>query len=378
MAWLRDNSLECGVRTLGLTVICMGSMAGWAGTRSAVFYAADGIIPHPATVLLRNESVGRELRLDVEERAVVRRAVDEVDLALWRLRDRARGERARESRPLLARLEGNLSRTLTSRQLGRFNQILLQAQGMSSLLVDEVARRLLLTSRQTEQIRTALDALGAELAHARQRDPPSARRIQAEVERNIVALLHSRQRQKLLALMGEGFDLSRIRNIACPAPALRGVTTWLNSEPLTLDDLRGKVIVVHFYTFGCINCVRNLPHYNAWRQRFDPTRVALIGIHTPETETERDVERVRQKAAEAGIAYPVAVDNDRANWDAWANNVWPAVYLIDKQGFVRYWWYGELAWQSAPGEKWMRSKIAELLAEQPPVLTAAASRSPNR
>lgn len=88
--------------------------------------------------------------------------------------------------------------------------------------------------------------------------------------------------------------------------------------------------------------------------------VACLGEETP---GERDVERVRRKAAEADMKYTVAVDNDSRNWDAWANHVWPSVYLIDKKGFVRYWWYGELNWQGTPGENWARGRLIALLAE---------------
>ena len=86
-------------------------------------------------------------------------------------------------------------------------------------------------------------------------------------------------------------------------------------------------------------------------------------MHTPETKVERDLERVRQKVKQNGMAYPVAVDNARASWNAWSNRVWPSVYLIDKKGRVRYWWYGELNWEGAEGEKIMRQRIEELLAE---------------
>jgi peroxiredoxin len=162
--------------------------------------------------------------------------------------------------------------------------------------------------------------------------------------------------------MGPPFDVSAVPAAACRAPELEGVTEWINSPPLTLASLRGKVVVVHFYTFGCINCIRNLPHYNAWRERFDRDELVIVGIHRPETQKEYDVAEVRRKAAEAGLKYPIAVDNESRNWNAWANSVWPSVYLIDKSGFVRYWWHGELNWQGAKGDQWMRSRMAELLA----------------
>lgn len=200
-----------------------------------------------------------------------------------------------------------------------------------------------------------------------------------DASRRVQAILSPAQRSVLASLVGRPFDFSGLRQIACEAPELVGVTEWLNSEPVTLRQLRGKVIVVHFYAFGCINCVRNLPHYNGWFDRFGRDEVAIVGIHRPETDAERDVAQVRRKIAEAGIQYPVAVDNESRNWDAWANRVWPSVYLIDRNGFVRHWWSGELNWQQAQGELWMRARISELIAEPAsnPEGPAKESRGPS-
>ncbi len=92
--------------------------------------------------------------------------------------------------------------------------------------------------------------------------------------------------------------------------------------------------------------------------------MTIIGIHTPETEEERSLESVQAKVKESGFTLPVLADNDRPNWTAWGNGIWPSVYLIDKRGSLRYWWYGELNWQGAEGERTMRQLIAELLAEE--------------
>jgi len=88
-----------------------------------------------------------------------------------------------------------------------------------------------------------------------------------------------------------------------------------------------------------------------------------VGIHTPEGGGEFDVEQVRKKAAEAKFTFPVLIDNDKKNWNAWGNSMWPSVYLVDKKGDLRFWWYGELNWQGQEGEKYLRQRIEELLAE---------------
>ena len=92
--------------------------------------------------------------------------------------------------------------------------------------------------------------------------------------------------------------------------------------------------------------------------------MTIIGVHTPESEGEKIVDNIRKKARESGLEFPIAVDSDQKNWQAWSNTIWPAVYLIDKRGFVRYWWYGKLNWKGTEGEACMRYKIRELIAEK--------------
>ena len=89
----------------------------------------------------------------------------------------------------------------------------------------------------------------------------------------------------------------------------------------------------------------------------------IVGVHTPETNRERDTSNVREKVKEAEFRFPVVVDNDKGIWNAWGNTMWPSVYLVDKKGYIRYWWFGELNWQGAEGEKIMRGRIEKLLAE---------------
>jgi hypothetical protein len=91
--------------------------------------------------------------------------------------------------------------------------------------------------------------------------------------------------------------------------------------------------------------------------------LVVLGIHTPEIARERDPENVAGDARQSALTFPILIDNDSSNWNAWGNSMWPSVYLIDKQGYVRYWWYGELNWQGTEGEKLLRARIQELLAE---------------
>ena len=110
--------------------------------------------------------------------------------------------------------------------------------------------------------------------------------------------------------------------------------------------------------------MHNYPWYKGWDEKYSQKGLTVIGIHTPEGEGEKDIDAVRRKVKENEMQYPIAIDNAARTWKAWANNMWPSTYLIDKKGYVRLWWYGELNWQGQEGEKIMREKIEELLAEK--------------
>ncbi len=147
-----------------------------------------------------------------------------------------------------------------------------------------------------------------------------------------------------------------------PGPELTGATDWINTAPLKLADQKGKVVIVHFWTNGCINCIHNYPHYRAWQDRYkDDKDLLIIGVHTPEFDQERDVQRIKDRMAKNQLTFAVAVDNDRAIWKAWGNEYWPSIYLVDKKGVIRHRWDGELG---DDGYKKVTGQIDELLAEQ--------------
>jgi peroxiredoxin len=152
-------------------------------------------------------------------------------------------------------------------------------------------------------------------------------------------------------------------NVKAPELEVRTEDERINSKPLRLADLRGQVVVVHFWTFGCINCIHNQQHYRSWHEKFSEKGVTLIGVHTPETEGEKDIDALRQNAKAKKLKYPIVMDAGAQTWKTWETQWWPTTYLIDKNGVVRYRWDGELNWRKAKGEAIMRAKIEELLAE---------------
>jgi cytochrome c biogenesis protein CcdA/thiol-disulfide isomerase/thioredoxin len=126
-----------------------------------------------------------------------------------------------------------------------------------------------------------------------------------------------------------------------PLPSLDGATLWLNSPPLTREQLRGKVVLVDFWTYSCINCIRSIPYVRAWAERYRDQGLVVIGVHAPEFAFERDPDNVRKSVADFKISYPVALDNGLNIWRAFNNRYWPAHYLADAQGRIRYHHFGE-------------------------------------
>ena len=125
------------------------------------------------------------------------------------------------------------------------------------------------------------------------------------------------------------------------APEFTGIERWLNSQPLTLAQLRGRVVLVDFWTYACINCIRTLPHVNRWAELYTPQGLTVVGVHTPEFPFERTTSNVEVAMRRHGVKHPVAQDNRYGTWKAYSNQYWPATYLIDAQGRIRYKHFGE-------------------------------------
>ncbi len=140
------------------------------------------------------------------------------------------------------------------------------------------------------------------------------------------------------------------------APELAGIAGWINSKPLTMESLRGKVVLVDFWTYSCINCIRTQPYLNAWYDKYEKDGLVIIGVHAPEFAFEKIENNVREASQKAGIKYPIALDNDFKTWNAYANRYWPAKYLIDKEGHIVYKHFGEGNYDET------EKKIQELLA----------------
>jgi cytochrome c biogenesis protein CcdA/thiol-disulfide isomerase/thioredoxin len=163
------------------------------------------------------------------------------------------------------------------------------------------------------------------------------------------------------------------------APDFTGNQRWFNTaggRPLSLDELRGKVVLVDFWTYTCINCIRTLPYVKAWDAHYRKRGLVVVGVHTPEFPFERDAGNVEDAIAQNGLGYPVAQDNDYATWDAYGNQFWPAKYLIDSRGRVRYTHFGEGDYEET--EEAIRRLLQEAGRRPPPGLAGARAEQASR
>lgn len=162
---------------------------------------------------------------------------------------------------------------------------------------------------------------------------------EAKVEQVLLAKQH---RSSIIHKISQAVGGNNVLNVQpTPAPQFVGLTNWINSQPLTLSQLKGKVVLVDFWTYSCINCIRTLPYLEKWYQAYSSKGLVIIGVNTPEFAFEHNPANVQAAVIKDGIKYPVALDNNYDTWNAYSNDSWPADYLIDKQGNIRYVSLGE-------------------------------------
>src|ERR1700722_14371061 len=166
----------------------------------------------------------------------------------------------------------------------------------------------------------------------------------ASLEQSLLDRFHPASSRAVAATSGEtGGTLAVLDKM----PPLDGAVAWLNSPPLTVEALKGKVVLIDFWTYSCINCLRAIPYIRAWADKYKDKGLVVIGVHSPEFAFERNIANVKKAVASLGITYPVAIDNDYAIWQAFDNQYWPAHYFIDAKGRIRHEHFGEGAYDES-------------------------------
>lgn len=363
-------------RTRFLWAVCiLGLFVGTAAAQQN----PNGQLPlhsigNPLIFLLRDPVVQKDLNASPATRQALRELADRIDGIIWPARNQsqASSQQAWETATKLAQEEAG--KLLTEAQRQRIEQIILWIQGPPALTRDEIAAQLKLRSEQRESIQNIVDETREEVK--KQYDRAAAgeaiapleakvRSLRQSEQKRITAVLSESQRAEWSKLAGPRIDVQQLGKVTFKAPPLQATDAdWLRPEHRGTDTA-GQVTVIHFFAFGCSNCHNNYEHYRRWQDEFLDKGVVIVGIHTPETQTERDVTLLDRRMTDAGFRFPILVDNDKRNWNAWGNSMWPSVYLVDRQGRIRYWWFGELNWQGNTGEQQLRQRITELLAERP-------------
>ncbi|MBI1249133.1 redoxin domain-containing protein [bacterium] len=326
---------------------------------------AAAAIPHKYFSLIHSPAVHKDLRLTLAQEDKLRTLTDRLDVLYFPAQSQS-GKQALMA--LIAEAQTGVAEILDANQLERLNQIACRAQGTSALLRDDVIQKLALLPGQVDKIRGIITDIESQSKEIQQKG--ASAETQKELEdlrqqemKKLTIVLSREQQQGWLQLAGNDFDFSQVTQGPFKVPEFQEATTWINSNGMKLSDLRGRVVVVHFYCFGCINCIHNFPSYRKWLDHFEGQDVTIVGIHSPETQAEHNITAIRQRAASEKLNFPILVDSDMKTWKAWGNTMWPSVYVIDKKGYLRSWWQGELNWQGANGEEQMRQKIEALLKE---------------
>ncbi|MFH5804596.1 redoxin domain-containing protein [Alienimonas sp. DA493] len=328
------------------------------------------LAPQRLLALLHAPEVHRELGLTAEQVRGLEELFTETDGPWFRSRNLPEAKQREVISGLEDRVHEWLANQASAEQRRRLRQLEYQALGTRSLFREELARQLDLRDAQRRRLAErarATDAAQRQLQQARLRGEATERleadaRAAAEAERAAPGEVLRPEQQRALGLaLGEPFNVTGLTRVYPTAPELEPVEDWINSKPLTLKDLRGKVVLVHFYAFQCHNCHANFPIYNRWHETYDEDEVVVLGIQTPETARERDPAAVRAAAKERGLDFPILVDLESKNWDAWSNTMWPTVYVVDQEGYLRGWWQGELNWQDATGDETIEALVDGLL-----------------
>lgn len=328
------------------------------------------LIPQHLLGLVHAFQVHDELKMTEEQVAGIERLFQKID-GFW---FRARNLPADKQRAQIVTLENEVrkwaSANLSSEQQKRLQQLEFQAQGIRMLLRPDLSRQLGITDEQQAEMASLAEVTDkAKAAFTKaQMKGESTEALQQAVSAASKAehsqtKLSQEQLGKLAEAIGEPFDTAQLTRIYPMAPELIPVKDWINSSPLTLEQLRGKVVLLHFYAFQCHNCHANFEHYIRWHEEFGDD-VVVLGIQTPETPRERIPSEVSEAAKERELAFPIMVDLESKNWGAWSNTMWPTVYVIDQNGYIRQWWQGELNWNGATGDQKIQEMVKALLQEK--------------
>jgi peroxiredoxin len=331
------------------------------------------LVPQCLLGILHAPEVHKELKLSEKQVDDLEVMLREVDAKWFPARILPADEQLTVNRELESQVWGWFGKSTTATHRERLHQLEYQAQGGRVLFRSDMAKRVGVQSSQLQKLATLARATDdskqalerTQFGDSQLKSLQDKAKQAAKAEREgIVKIVRPDQWQKLASLLGDPFDTIRLKRIYPMAPEFISVDHWINSSPLSLQELRGKVVLVHFYAFQCHNCHANFGIYQRWHKELTDKGVVVVGIQTPETSRERDAAAVKAAASERDLKFPILIDLGSENWKAWGNTMWPCVYVVDKRGYIRFWWQGELNWKGATGDKTIEDTVNNLLSEK--------------
>ncbi len=330
------------------------------------------LVPQRLLPLLHAPEIHQELHLTREQVTSLEVVFSEIDGEWFRARNLP-AKKAMEQIEVLEQKAREWSKdNLDVKQRTRLEQLERQAQGSRVILRRDVSKELRVDEAQQPQfakLAATTDVALSQLQNATMRGEATSelqKRAESakQAENDLwMRLVQGDTKVRLQRMLGKPLDTSGLKRIYPMAPEFVAVDDWINSEPVTLKELRGKVVLVHFYAFQCHNCHANFEIYRRWHEELSQQGVVVIGIQTPETPEERKPASVREAAKQRKLEFPILIDTESENWKAWGNTMWPTVYVVDKNGYIRLWWQGELQWQGATGDKTIEDAVRLALAE---------------
>ena len=357
---------------IALCTLVVSGIAAAAEPAGPVAAEYRALVPHCLLALLHAPEVHAEIQLTKPQVTALEAFFAKVDRVWFPARIQPGDKQMQIQEELEQRVRHWLAANLSASQRERLRQLEMQAQSVRMLLRTDLAAEFKLSPEQQGKFVELAQKTAAAQAAVQKGAPQNEalEALQAKATAATLAeqdalktILTAQQLEQLRKALGEPFPTAKLTRIYPMAPELVKVEHWINSKPLTLAELRGKVVLVHFYAFQCHNCHANFDIYRRWHEKLRDKGVVVLGIQTPETPRERDPAAVKAAAAERDLEFPILVDLESENWKAWGNTMWPTVYVVDKNGYLRHWWQGELNWQGATGDKTIESIVERALAE---------------
>ncbi len=334
--------------------------------------SAEPNLPPVLLQMVRDPAIHEAIKVTPEQVDALLKATDALDGRWISSRNLANVDRQRIVRELTEQLDDALDSILLTEQRERLRQLEWQGLGTRALLTEELSARLKIDpgsrarmqafAKETDAVVQLLEAawLNGEQV---EKLAEKLRRAQDREQKGLLGCLAPSQQKAFEMARGEAFDFTRMRRTNPRAPELlkSAKEIWMFGEPKAMGGLRGKIVVLHFFSDQFAGCRENLPAYRAWASEFEGEGVVVLGILTPVEGDQRDSAKVRADLETLGISYPVLFDPEWTNWNAWGNQTWPTVYLIDHEGFVRNFWEGELNFEGVNGDEEFRKWIQEAI-----------------